>query len=152
MSKGKYGRWVMLKNLLAFQIKLTFDAVRDLILSPVSFVCALIDMIKNNDEQNSQFKQLMKLGEQTDIWLNLFGQHQHQSAKNSETTSAKSVSSSSPSPLEKAGQKFSNGNADQYIEKIETLFKDNSENSSQTEQEQAQPCDTAVNDKASKTE
>lgn len=124
MSNIKYNRWVMLKKLIAFQVKLTFDAVRDLLLSPVSFVCVLIDMIKNNDEQNSQFQKLMKLGEQTDIWLNLFGQHKQQLPKNDDLSPSNSASSpSAQNPLDKAGQKFSNGNADQFLEKIESLIK-----------------------------
>ncbi len=122
MSDSQYSRWVMVKNLIVFQVKLAFDAFRDLPLSPVSFVCALIDIIKKNDEENSQFKQLMNIGKQTDTWLNLFGQHNELSRPVDAVQSDESTRQSTT--LNKVKHSLPETNVDQIFDKIEVLLKE----------------------------
>lgn len=57
---------------MVFQAKLAIDALRDLLLSPVSLTCAFIDVIQNNSPERSYYKKLMKLGHYSDDWLGLF--------------------------------------------------------------------------------
>lgn len=64
-----------IRRLILFQFKLVADAVRDLLLSPVSFVCTLIDLVNKNHGKNSYFERLMALGRTTDQKINLFEQH-----------------------------------------------------------------------------
>lgn len=78
MSKHALTRWALIKQSVVFQIKLAFDAVRDLFLSPISLVFALIDILKSNPNDRTLFHQLMLFGRKTDTWINLFSQHQHQ--------------------------------------------------------------------------
>lgn len=73
MEKPELNRWILLRDIFIFQIKLAIDAVRDLLLSPVSVICALIDLFKGNQYQQSYFYKVMRLGRKTDHWLNLFG-------------------------------------------------------------------------------
>ena len=73
MQEPEIARWTLIRDTLIFQFKLALDAVRDLILSPVSIVCSLIDIFKNHSLSQSYFQKLMVFGHQTDKWLNLFG-------------------------------------------------------------------------------
>jgi hypothetical protein len=81
-NQNKNQRSVIIKHALLFQGKLALDAVRDLLLSPVSIVCLLIDVINNNNLKQSYFGKLMSFGHQTDRWLNLFNQQQEPVNKN----------------------------------------------------------------------
>ena len=63
-------RWTLIRDTLAFQFKLLADALRDLLLSPVSLVLAVADLVSPGQER---FYRLMVLGRKTDRWINLFG-------------------------------------------------------------------------------
>ncbi len=121
MNDKKLSRWLMIKNLLVFQVKLAGDAMRDLFLSPVSFVCSVIDIVKGNDHQQSYFRQLMQLGHKTDKWLNLFGYSQKKSTSNSFNIFSQSTDSQEKEAVE---DKLSGANIDDLFDKIETLLKD----------------------------
>jgi len=73
MAELEISRWQLLKDIAIFQVKLALDAIRDLLLSPVSIVSAVIDLIKGHQYSQSYFYKVMKLGRKTDHWLNLFG-------------------------------------------------------------------------------
>ncbi|WP_206485083.1 hypothetical protein [Thalassotalea sp. G2M2-11] len=119
MSENSYSRWTMVKSLLIFQIKLAFDALRDLLLSPVSFVCTLFDIFRQPSKEQSQFNQLMKLGQQTDIWLNLFA-HQQPPIKSEHTAET----NTKQSPLATINNHLSNNNADQLFDQIASMLKE----------------------------
>jgi len=69
------------KRLLVFQVKLAVDALRDIILSPVSLICTVLDSIQKNRGKNSYFEKLMVFGRQTERRINLFEQHQVEDSK-----------------------------------------------------------------------
>lgn len=73
MQEPETERWTLIRNMLVFQVKLAMDAIRDLLLSPVSIVCGLVDIFKGHSLSQSYFNKLMHLGHQSDSWLNLFG-------------------------------------------------------------------------------
>jgi len=75
MHEPEIARWALIRDMLIFQIKLAMDAIRDLLLSPVSIVCGLVDILKGHSLSRSYFHKLMDFGHQTDSWLNLFGSH-----------------------------------------------------------------------------
>jgi len=75
MNKPDISRWALIRDMLIFQIKLAMDAIRDLLLSPASIVCGLIDIFKGHSISKSYFHKLMELGQKSDSWLNLFGNH-----------------------------------------------------------------------------
>lgn len=72
-QQGKTIRWPLLRDMLIFQLKLAADAIRDLMLSPLSIIAALIDLIATEHSKNSMFYRLMSFGRKTDQWINLFG-------------------------------------------------------------------------------
>ncbi len=63
------------KRLLIFQFKLFLDALRDLLLSPVSVVATVIDLVEKNNGKQSYFEMLLKIGRESDRRINLFEQH-----------------------------------------------------------------------------
>lgn len=72
MAELKNNRWRLIKHGFVFQCKLAIDALRDLLLSPISMACLFVDLVKGNSAEQSYFNKLMRFGHKTDIWLNLF--------------------------------------------------------------------------------
>ena len=70
MHEPEIARWALIRDMLIFQIKLAMDAIRDLLLSPVSIICGLVDILKGHSFSRSYFHKLMDFGHQTDTWLN----------------------------------------------------------------------------------
>lgn len=65
-----------LRRLLVFQLKLAVDALRDILLSPVSIICTIIDFFEKKHGPDSNFEKLMAFGRNTERKINLFEQHQ----------------------------------------------------------------------------
>lgn len=57
---------------VVFQFKLGLDAVRDILLSPVAIIFAIIDFINGNNGHQSLFNKLLRFGRKTDQWIGLF--------------------------------------------------------------------------------
>lgn len=100
-------RLELAKNAFIFQLKLGLDAVRDLLLSPISIVLSIWDIIKGHTQEQSYYYQLLKFGHRTDQWLNLFSSPLDKTEEQSE----------SPANNE-------NYNVDQLLNKIETALKE----------------------------
>ncbi len=64
-----------LRHLLVFQIKLAADALRDLLLSPVSAVVFIIDALRKPRVEDSLYLRLMVLGRHSDRVINLFDEY-----------------------------------------------------------------------------
>lgn len=73
MPQHRRFRWNLIRDLLVFQVKLAADALRDLFLSPMALVAALIDLSRANQAKESLFYQLLRVGRRSDHWINLFG-------------------------------------------------------------------------------
>jgi len=80
-----------IKRLLIFQIKLAADALRDILMSPISLVFTLIDSIQNNRGQNSYFEKLMQFGRNTEKRINLFEQHEEDVSSDCKDVSIDSI-------------------------------------------------------------
>jgi len=65
-------RWVLIKKALVFQLKLGADALRDLVLSPLSMILVIVDIVSGHSEKQSLFYKMMKYGRLSDHWINLF--------------------------------------------------------------------------------
>ncbi|MEP0202142.1 MAG: hypothetical protein ABJ084_08475 [Halioglobus sp.] len=74
-SKAQVDTSQALRHLMVFQIKLAADALRDLILSPVSLVVFVLDVIRKPTLEDSLYLRLMLLGRQSDRVINLFDEH-----------------------------------------------------------------------------
>jgi len=64
--------WRLAKDVLVFQGKLGLDALRDLILSPVSVGAALFGAIFSPSEPGKYFYDLMRWGRRSDHFIGLF--------------------------------------------------------------------------------
>ena len=69
----RYARWPLFRQGIVFQLKLGLDALRDILMSPISIVLVVTDIVMANNHQQSYFIRLMRLGKKTDHWINLFG-------------------------------------------------------------------------------
>jgi hypothetical protein len=74
MTEPKVSKVKALKRLGVFQLKLALDALRDVLLSPMSVVCTLMDIIEGNTGKNSYFEKLLRFGRRTERKINLFQQ------------------------------------------------------------------------------
>ena len=63
------------RHLLVFQLKLVFDAVRDLLFSPVSLIAFIIDSIMRPAVKDSFSYRLMHVGRRSDRIINLFDEY-----------------------------------------------------------------------------
>lgn len=73
-----------LRCLVIFQLKLAADAIRDLVMSPVSIVMFILDLILAPAEKDSHYQQLLQFGRKTDRWINLFEEHYEPESKRAE--------------------------------------------------------------------
>jgi hypothetical protein len=64
-----------LRHLLVFQVKLLADALRDLLMSPVSVLVFILDTLRKPKLEDSLYLRLMLLGRQSDRIINLFDEH-----------------------------------------------------------------------------
>ena len=64
-----------LRHLVFFQLKLGADALRDLLLSPVSIAVFFLDIIRKPAIEDSLYLRLMILGRRSDRYINLFDEH-----------------------------------------------------------------------------
>jgi hypothetical protein len=62
----------LVRQAIVFQLKLGLDALRDVLMSPVSIILVITDIVMANNHQQSYFIRLMRLGKKSDHWINLF--------------------------------------------------------------------------------
>ena len=74
-SKAEVTTGQALRHLLVFQVKLLADALRDLMLSPISVIVFIIDAIRKPTLEDSVYLRLMLLGRKSDQVINLFDEH-----------------------------------------------------------------------------
>lgn len=67
------GHWQVFRDLLAFQLKLALDAMRDLLLSPISIIAVIAGLLSRQDNPGKHFYDLLRVGHKSDRWINLFG-------------------------------------------------------------------------------
>lgn len=84
MEQQKVTAMKSLRRLVIFQLKLGADAIRDLVMSPVSIVMFILDLILSPAEKDSHYQQLLQFGRKTDRWINLFEEHNEPEQKSSE--------------------------------------------------------------------
>ena len=72
---AKSTRWGLVRDVIAFQVKLALDGLRDVVLSPVSLIAALLGLLTNRQDPAHYFNRLMDLGYRSDHWINLFNKY-----------------------------------------------------------------------------
>jgi hypothetical protein len=66
-------RMPLIRHAIVFQLKLGLDALRDVLMSPISIVLVVTDIILAHNSKQSYFLKLMRIGRKSDHWINLFG-------------------------------------------------------------------------------
>lgn len=72
METSRRTRWVILRDLVIFQVKLALDGLKDLVLAPASIIAAFFDVLFPGATPGSRFYAVMRIGERFDRWLSLF--------------------------------------------------------------------------------
>jgi hypothetical protein len=68
-------RLTLLLDLLLFQLKLVLDGLRDLLLSPIAIVAVVIGLVTGGRDPGRQFRKVLRFGQRSEAWINLFGEH-----------------------------------------------------------------------------
>lgn len=76
-SKAQVSTSRAFRHMLVFQIKLAADALRDLVLSPISILVFVADAIRKPALKDSWYLRLMLLGRKSDRHINLFDEHKN---------------------------------------------------------------------------
>ena len=128
MSDPKIDRWALFTDTVLFQVKLGMDAIRDVLLSPVSIIFALIDLIAGNTHKQSYFYALMRIGHKSDSWINLFGTRNREQTKKTDSeqvSEQKSDIACTTDNSETASVESSDSkNIDQLFSQMESLIKE----------------------------
>ena len=67
-------QWTLIRDLAVLQIKLLVDGFRDLVLLPASIIAAVLSVMNSKDgKPGPQFYNLLVVGKQSELWINLFG-------------------------------------------------------------------------------
>ena len=74
-SKAKVTTSQALRHLFMFQLKLGADALRDLLMSPISVLVFIFDALRKPALEDSLYLRLMLLGRKSDRVINLFDEH-----------------------------------------------------------------------------
>ncbi len=77
IKEEKPDRWMLIRDVAVFQVKLVFDGLRDLILVPVSLIAGIVSLVKGGESPSSEFYDLLKVGRRSERWINLFGAASH---------------------------------------------------------------------------
>ena len=68
-------RLQLIWDVIVFQFKLAADGLRDLLLSPLSIIAAVMGLVAGGDDPRQYFRRLLRLGRRSEVWINLFGRH-----------------------------------------------------------------------------
>jgi hypothetical protein len=75
MSKPEYSpRMQLMRDAAVLQLKLVADGFRDALLIPISFVAAVLGLLRGGDDCDQEFRRVIKLGRRSERWINLFGE------------------------------------------------------------------------------
>ncbi len=72
MTRTTRTRWIILRDLLIFQVKLVLDGAKDIVLSPLCLAAAALDIVFPGNRPGHRFYAVMRFGEKYDRWLSLF--------------------------------------------------------------------------------
>lgn len=70
-------RWMLIRDIAVFQVKLLFDGFRDLLLVPISLIAGLLSLVRGGKKPSSEFYDLLKVGRRSERWINLFAAASH---------------------------------------------------------------------------
>lgn len=116
-------RWRLVRDLAVFQGKLFVDGIKDLVLSPVSLVAALLGLLLDRRDPGRSFYAVLRWGHGFDRWVNLFGASQRALPPASEPHADAPVTSSDP-PQAADPRRAANEGLDAYVARLERVLVD----------------------------
>ena len=78
-SEQKATRNQLIRDVLLLQVKLLIGAARDLAVVPVTLAAALLDLILSKSQAPRFFHQVLRLGERSDEWIDVWSAARHES-------------------------------------------------------------------------
>jgi len=78
-SELKATRNQLIRDVLLLQVKLLIGAARDLAVVPVTLAAALLDLILSKSQAPRFFHQVLRLGERSDEWIDVWSAARHES-------------------------------------------------------------------------
>lgn len=73
-TNSPQGAFGLIKSVVILQLKLVLDAVRDIILSPVALVAAVVDFALLKWQRPRFFRAVLRLGAFSDHWIDLWSE------------------------------------------------------------------------------
>ncbi|MCB9756169.1 MAG: hypothetical protein H6713_40130 [Myxococcales bacterium] len=67
------GRWALIRDLAVFQLKLFVDGLKDLVLSPLSLIAGVLDLVIGGERPGRLFHGVLRTGASFERWVRLFG-------------------------------------------------------------------------------
>jgi hypothetical protein len=110
-------RWTLIRDLVVLQAKLIVDGFRDLLLVPASLVAGIWSLVSGETGRpGPQFYQLISLGKQSELWIDLFKAYEH-----------------APEDVRREHE-FAVSNLDEFVDKLESFVVDEYERGGVTAQ------------------
>ena len=76
-SESAPDRWTLIRDIAVLQVKLVVDGFRDLLLVPISLIAGVVSLVKGGERPAPHFYDLLRVGRQSENWINLFGAADH---------------------------------------------------------------------------
>jgi hypothetical protein len=73
-------RWRFLRDVVAFQLKMFLDNVRDFALMPISLVAALIDLVSRGEREGALFYKVLRWGSHSERVIDVYSAIEHDEA------------------------------------------------------------------------
>ena len=70
-------RWRFLRDVIAFQLKMFLDNVRDFALMPISLAAALIDLISRGEREGALFYRVLRWGSHSEKVIDVYSAIEH---------------------------------------------------------------------------
>ena len=70
-------RWMFVRDVMVFQLKLLLDNVRDLVLMPVSLVAAVIDLVLRGEREGERFYRVLQWGSHSEEVIDVYSAIKH---------------------------------------------------------------------------
>ena len=65
-------RWLLIRDVLVFQLKMLLEALRDVLLPAATLIAGGAGLLVGGDRPERFFHEVLRLGARFDVWLNLF--------------------------------------------------------------------------------
>lgn len=73
MAGSSRDRYVVLRDLVIFQIKLLLDGLKDVVVSQIAIGAAALDLLFPTGKRGHRFYSVIRSAERFDSWLSLYG-------------------------------------------------------------------------------